>query len=331
VALELGIEGIRPRRAALTLARGWGDCKDKAALIVSMLRELGIEAELVLVRTALRGSFDTTTASLALFDHAIAYVPSLDLYLDGTAESTGTGELPAADRATVGLRIGRDSGTLVRLPEPPSSQSRQSQSLDLKLSPDGEVSFSGRRTNQGVTAPSWRRRYHTDASRRERVASDLAVDLGPVELLAGKVGLSVSDLDALEAPVELSVAGSATAKRDGKALSLPLGPSLKMVGRYASRPGRHHDLLVGPLRETEQTWTVTLSPGMRVLSSPQSVVLKSPFGSYELDVTIAGRKVTAHSVLRLSKPRIAPHEYALWRQFCQRVDGAGSPRLLVGK
>src|SRR5690606_14830733 len=68
VALELGIEGIRPRSAALTLARGWGDCKDKATLIVSMLGVLGIEAELVLVRTGLRGGFGPTVPSIAPFD-----------------------------------------------------------------------------------------------------------------------------------------------------------------------------------------------------------------------------------------------------------------------
>jgi len=103
------------------------------------------------------------------------------------------------------------------------------------------------------------------------------------------------------------------------------------VGQYASRPGRHYDLLVGPLRERQETWTVTLPPGARVLSSPQSVVIKSPFGSYELDVKVVGRKVTARSVLRLTQPRIAPSDYPMWRQFCQRVDGAGSPRLLVGQ
>ncbi|MCA9625831.1 MAG: DUF3857 domain-containing protein, partial [Myxococcales bacterium] len=85
VALEFGIEGIRPRRAALTLARGWGDCKDKASLIVAMLAEVGVDAEIVILRTGLRGGFDPTIASLAPFDHAIAYVPALDLYLDGTA------------------------------------------------------------------------------------------------------------------------------------------------------------------------------------------------------------------------------------------------------
>src|SRR5690606_31376428 len=83
VALEFGIYGYKPRRCVQTVNRGWGDCKDKATVIVTFLRELGINAYLVVLRTGMRGDFRSELPSLAPFDHAIAYVPSLDLYLDG--------------------------------------------------------------------------------------------------------------------------------------------------------------------------------------------------------------------------------------------------------
>jgi transglutaminase-like putative cysteine protease len=78
VALEFGIYGFKPRRCVKTINRGWGDCKDKATVIVTLLKELGIAADIVIVRTGMRGAFDSKVASLAPFDHAIAYVPSLD-------------------------------------------------------------------------------------------------------------------------------------------------------------------------------------------------------------------------------------------------------------
>ncbi|MFW5738881.1 MAG: DUF3857 domain-containing protein, partial [Myxococcota bacterium] len=115
VALEFGIYGYKPRRASQTYARGWGDCKDKSSLIVSMLRVVGVPANLVIVRTALRGSFPKEPASLAPFDHAIAYVPSLDLYLDGTAEYTGSTELPAFDRDSMALVVRPEESELVTL------------------------------------------------------------------------------------------------------------------------------------------------------------------------------------------------------------------------
>ena len=89
--------------------------KDEASLIVTMLKELGIEATIVIVRTAHRGDIESSPASLAPFDHAIAYVPSLDLYLDGTAEYTGSMELPAMDRGALALQINQGAPKLVRL------------------------------------------------------------------------------------------------------------------------------------------------------------------------------------------------------------------------
>ncbi|MGD0679381.1 MAG: DUF3857 domain-containing protein, partial [Polyangiaceae bacterium] len=55
VALEFGIHGYKPYRCAQIFARGFGDCKDKATLIVTMLGALGIHATPVIVRTATKG------------------------------------------------------------------------------------------------------------------------------------------------------------------------------------------------------------------------------------------------------------------------------------
>ena len=44
------------------------------------------------------GRLPEAPASLAVFNHAIVYVPGLDLWLDGTASFSGTRDLPAEDR-----------------------------------------------------------------------------------------------------------------------------------------------------------------------------------------------------------------------------------------
>ena len=98
VGLEFGIHGYQPYAVTQVFARKFGDCKDKASLLVAMLREIGVEASLVLARTRRGGDLDAEPASLAPFDHAIAYVPKYDLFLDGTAEFSGADELPAQDQ-----------------------------------------------------------------------------------------------------------------------------------------------------------------------------------------------------------------------------------------
>jgi transglutaminase-like putative cysteine protease/tetratricopeptide (TPR) repeat protein len=248
VALELGIEGIRPRRAALTLARGWGDCKDKATLIVSMLRELGIASQLVLVRTGLRGHMPTDNASLAPFDHAIVYVPSLDLYLDGTAAATGASELPAFDRDAMALRVSAAGGKLVHIPEPPASASLEQHHFELELAADGSYRFEAKLRNQGFSAAAWRSRYQAGTSQRERIAAAVRGGLGPLASARGRLCdqdyASARPVGGAEAPPHRAARGAPAQGRCGPAA--PQGHThqqpIRQLRRRGSarRSGAHH-------------------------------------------------------------------------------------------
>src|SRR5438874_196486 len=63
VALEFGIYGYQPYPVAQTFARRFGDCKDKASLMIALLREAGIDAELALVRTRRLGRVSERASS----------------------------------------------------------------------------------------------------------------------------------------------------------------------------------------------------------------------------------------------------------------------------
>ena len=333
VALELGLEGIKPRRCAQTIARGWGDCKDKAAVIVTMLREAGVPATIVLVRTGMRGGIEGTPASLAPFDHAIAYVPSLDLYLDGTAEHTGSGELPVMDRGAVALQINEGHARLVRLPQPPPEASVTRRKLDLTLAPDGSAQFGFDVTVSGAYAPEWRQRYLSEGLRRERAQRDLTSDLGAFELAPGKAGLELSELDDEEQPVHLHARGKALAyaRRDGDALVVSVGPSHRLVADYASLSKRSLEVDLHALTQRDDEWTLRLPPGMRITRAAVPAQLDTPFGRYSIAFEEGPGKLVVRTSLAFKKARITPAEYAAWRSFCEAVDRAFGQSVVVSR
>jgi tetratricopeptide (TPR) repeat protein len=332
VGLELGIEGIKPRRCALTLARGWGDCKDKATMIVTMLRELGIPSTIVLVRTGMRGDLPKgAPATIAAFDHAIAYVPSLDLYLDGTADGAGSTELPAMDRGSVGLQINEGKPKLVRLPDPPAETSPHDRRMSLTLAADGSSDFSLDMTVRGANAVAWRERYHGEGTRRDRATRDLAGVLGAVELAKGEGALVVRDVDDVEKPVGLSAKGRATAyaRREGDRLSVPVASPLDLTKTLASLSSRKLDLSTGALTRSTDERTIKLPPGMKIERLPEPVKLDSPYGKVELTADVQSGKVVVRSSIALKKSRIAPVEYAQFRAFCEAADNALGQRLVL--
>lgn len=333
VALEFGIYGFKPRKASQTFARGWGDCKDKAALIVTMLRVAGIPASMVLVRSGMRGDFPTQPASLAPFDHAIAYVPSLDWYLDGTAQYAGAKELPSYDRGALALVVGETGSKLVHLPDPPADQTQRTRVGEAIVNPTGSAQIDMRVETTGALAAQWRERYHGAGTRRDRVARDVAAELPGFELAPGAAGVEAGDLEDLSQPARVRIRGKVPSfgRKEGTDLSIPVTLQERCVPNLASLSQRHQDIRLQFQSTLDDTWTVRVPAGLTIKSIPVPAKATTPFGVYELTVDRKDAVVTVRSKMTLQRTRITPSEYQAFQSFCEETDRAFGQRLVVGK
>ena len=74
-ALAFGVRARRPKPAAETLADKYGDCKDQALLLHTLLAAANVESHLVLVSTS--AAIQPALPSLDQFDHMVVHVPCL--------------------------------------------------------------------------------------------------------------------------------------------------------------------------------------------------------------------------------------------------------------
>ena len=74
LGFESGINSHRPHAPKEVLARGFGDCKDKSLLLVSLLRAMAIDAAPALVNTEERETVESHLPSPLNFDHVIVRV-----------------------------------------------------------------------------------------------------------------------------------------------------------------------------------------------------------------------------------------------------------------
>jgi transglutaminase-like putative cysteine protease len=327
VALEFGIHGYKPYRCAQIFARGFGDCKDKATLIVTMLGALGIKATPVIVRTDLKGDVESSPATLAAFDHMIAYVPSLDLYLDGTAEYTGSTELPAMDRSAIALQVNEGEAKLVRLPDPPAAASVEARTVDATLAADGSGQLDWHAETSGVDAAEWRVRFHAASTRSQRVQQ--LIDASHPG--AAVTSVEASDLENVEGKVALHARARVPvlARAEGDALAVPLGREEHMIRDYAPMTARRLDVR-SPSRWTEQDdVTIHLPPGAKVRSVPAAAQAAGPFGSYAFEVQATGNVVRARTTVTLSQTRVPARDYPAFRAWCAEVDRQLGQRAMV--
>ncbi|PSJ62333.1 DUF3857 domain-containing transglutaminase family protein [Pseudaminobacter soli (ex Li et al. 2025)] len=91
VSRSIGPGAYIPRRPEAVLASGFGDCKDKALLLVSALGHLGIDAQIALANLDAGKSLDRLPPSLWAFDHVIvkAIIADRVHWLDATSYLNG--------------------------------------------------------------------------------------------------------------------------------------------------------------------------------------------------------------------------------------------------
>jgi len=107
IAIYAGLEGWVPHPASQVLADRFGDCKDHAVLLNTLLKAVGIEAVPVLIQADLVNyRLPGVAAPQQFFNHMISYLPGLDLYLDSTSAATEFGRLPDGDQGKEVLRAG---------------------------------------------------------------------------------------------------------------------------------------------------------------------------------------------------------------------------------
>ncbi len=120
--IEFGEAKLQPQTPAEILKRHYGDCKDKAALLVAMLRAAGIPANLALLDSGPGRDVTPDLPGMNQFDHAIVYVPGATagdkpLWIDATAEFTRVGDLPYMDQGRLALVIADGTQALTQIPE----------------------------------------------------------------------------------------------------------------------------------------------------------------------------------------------------------------------
>jgi tetratricopeptide (TPR) repeat protein len=121
VALAMGAGGLVPAPAETTWSRRYGDCKAKTALLLALLRELGIKADPVAVNGTLGDGMNERLPMVGNFDHVLvrAEVGGRTVWMDGTRVGDTTLDGIAVPAFGWGLPLTSEGADLVRLMPPP--------------------------------------------------------------------------------------------------------------------------------------------------------------------------------------------------------------------
>jgi hypothetical protein len=322
VGLEFGINSFKPYPVETILSRRFGDCKDKASLMHAMLESLGIDSRLTLLRMRRLGGIAEQPASLAVFNHAILYVPKYQLFLDGTAEFHGSGELPADDRGAEVLVVEPDGASkFFRTPEAQPQDNSDETRIAARLQRDGSVSVTVTGSARGTWTAELRRIFEAADERRRHAEEQLARAAFPNVKVTQVVVSDPHDIERpFETQIEATARGFAIPTGTGLRFS-PFGQRQSFVEALAQLSHRSlPELLNYPQRlslesevELPAGWTATL---------PEGAKESGPHGTYEVTYSSAEGKVAARLSLVLNGGLLQPQDYGSFRAFLGRLDEA---------
>ena len=230
-----------PNRPQQLLQRREGDCDDKAMLLITLLKSVGIEAQEVMVQTRLTGQPSILLAknvAVPMFDHGIAFLPGPNggQYLDATSPQSRLGPIPSMDARAVALRMDGPA-EVVQLPASSPDDHGSDATWTLTLTADGSGDLVGDEKHSGDSA-FWLRSNLREAEARAQYVEDALVGPWfPTVEVEKKIDFK-GDLDGGKAEVSYKAKSRGLARREGKELVLPLQPSNTYGSNLAPLPVR---------------------------------------------------------------------------------------------
>ena len=330
VAVEYGQAGYEPHRAEDIFRNKYGDCKDQAVLLVSMLREAGFASWPVLISTKDNHNLNEDFPAI-LFNHCIAAVSLRDklVFMDPTAETCSFGDLPADDQARLTLLFKDDAYRIEATPLYPASHNLIRQLLELEVNNDETVSGERRVYTSGMYDQA--QRYWLLYTPPELVEETLKEKIQDISIGAKLKRYSVKNLDNLGKPLELdySFSGPEYFTLAGK---LRIMPQLAIVDTsVVARDQRRYPLDFGILDSKKTVFEIKIPRDFKVKYMPQSVDRDSKWLRFKAGYQLKGNSIVFTQDAELKKTNVPVSEYADFKKFFEDLAKSVKQRIVLEK
>lgn len=308
VAIQLGIGGWQPHPAPEIFVHKYGDCKDKATLLSTMLHEIGVESYYLDINTE-RGTITPATPATRWFDHVVLAIrlpedlndaslhmivahPKLGrlLIFDPTDEFTPFGYLRGELQKSYALLVTPDGGELIMVPQLPAELNGVVRTAKVALSPSGTLSgdfVEERSGDYGTLQRASLKSVTKDADRVKFIETLISHSIPTFQITKG----SFSNLNQIDQPFgyQYSLVAQNYAKTAGNLLLVRpriLGSNTSDI-LEKKEPRKYPVEFDGPEKNTD-TIEIALPAGYEVDDLPPAINADYSFASYHSKTEVNG-------------------------------------------
>ena len=314
VGIEYGQAGYEPHEAGEIFSNKYGDCKDQAILLISMLEEAGIKAYPVLIGTRKVPSLIADFPSL-LFNHciAVAEIEGEYIFLDPTGEIVLFGDLPIGDQGRDVFVCFEKEGQVLTIPKFSYSHNRVERFTRLAFDEKENISGNRRILTTGFFDQMQRGwlRYTMPILVKESLQEKIQ-GIVPGSTLKS---YDVQNLGEMKKDIILSYIFS------GADFFLKAGTMMRVIPQLTkidlelvSKPSRLYAIDFVIPKQQESIFEIVLPEDYRVKSMPESVIGETPWYRYENIYKKENNKIILKEKNILKTDRINSSHYAAYKK-----------------
>lgn len=349
ISIDIGIgrgNGYRPHAASQVLAKAYGDCKDKANLMRSLLKAINITAYPVAIYSGDATHVREEWASPQQFNHCIIAIKISDeipgaailqhatlgrlLIFDATDSNTPIGDLPEDEQGSFALLVAGEAGQLFKVPTLPPEASSFNRQTVVELTPEGSIAATVHETASGQTAARMRGQFR-GLSKAEYVKmieawvsnSAAASKVSLIEPRDNKEGGGF-DLD-------LAFTANSYAQLMQNRL-LVFTPAIvsRRDSLFLTSPTRKHPVVLESSLLGE-TVRIKLPAGFDVDEMPDAIALDTAFGTYKTTYEVKNGELFFSRRMSIKGGSIPAEQYENVRKFYERIRAAEQSPVVLAK
>ncbi|MCB1059092.1 MAG: DUF3857 domain-containing protein [Calditrichaeota bacterium] len=326
--------GYKPEAAATTFRNKYGVCRDKAALMVTMLREAGVESNIVLMNPSWKIDQEIATDQ---FNHAIVSVKEGDkqVFIDPTVEKT-TEYLAANEQDRGVLTCSKEGNDLAWTPVEDAEKNLYRVSAKSKVDEDGTLTSSIDISSHGFPDLALRSYMQSiSPEEREILFQNFVQSLAPTARLDELTMTDLTDLD-MPLDIKLKVSAKDYAIQAGPYWllnSIAQGRKLDFLSSWllsgSELTNRRYPLRLSSTFAVQMSETVEFPKGYKVRSLPDDLELSN--GDYRLSrtCTAKGNTISVKQALELDVLDIPLSRYPNLLEMVNQLDALDRGKLVL--
>ncbi|MBN2804839.1 MAG: DUF3857 domain-containing protein [Deltaproteobacteria bacterium] len=322
------VAGVKPHTASQVIARGYGDCKDKSVLFITLAKLSGITAQFSLVRTRSFGQIIQEVPSQQ-FNHAIVYVPAQEglaegRFFDATTDALDVDVMRSDDVGTMALVFDREKmvSNWIEIPYQDISMNSGMETLTGELSDDGSIKGSLALDFKGRLAAVLRQTFRNQEKFKKVLQFVIDALINGSTLIESEH----PDIADINKNVLLNV------EFESKTFGRVQDKELRFKIPFDARPEklfalekREYPLVLGIPNTSRWGMTFKIPEKSKISKIPLPFVIDTPCISFSRKVDQEKGKnpaVTVVQTLDYKCERISPEDYPLYRDEIQKLRNA---------